>query len=84
MNDLRKLIGYLKSEVAEETERVKEKNDAYISTHARGWKSSDYYRDCGSINGMEQVMFMIESWCEQNGIDFEDIAEAEETEYWED
>jgi hypothetical protein len=29
-------------------------------------------------------MFMIESWCEQNGIDFEDITEAEETEYWED
>lgn len=84
MSDLRNLIGYLKAEVAEESERLQDKNATYLEWHRRGMKGSDYHRDCGIIEGLDRVMAMIESWCEQNGIDYEDILGADPEDWEED
>ena len=75
MSDLRSLIGYLKGEIAEETEHLQKKNEI-CEDGRRGWKGKDYYITNGIIEGMQRALEMVESWCTQKGIDYDDILEG--------
>lgn len=77
MGDLRNLIGYLKGEIAEESEYLEEKNAEYANGH-KGRFSRSYYTDIGIVEGMQKVREKIEIWCYNNGIDFDDIIEEED------
>ena len=80
MSDLRSLIGYLKGEIAEETEHLQKKNEI-CEDGRRGWKCKDYYITNGIIEGMQRALEMVESWCTQKGIDYEDILEGIRDDY---
>ena len=80
MSDLRSLIGYLKGEIAEETEHLQKKNEI-CEDGRRGWKGKDYYITNGIIEGMQRALEMVESWCTQKGIDYDDIIEGIREDY---
>lgn len=80
MSDLRSLIGYLKGEIAEESEYLEEKNAEYANGH-KGRFARSYYTDIGVIEGMKKVQEMVETWCDNNGVDYDDIIEEEEDDY---
>jgi len=79
MSDLRSLIGFLKSEIREETEYQEEKMQRYADGH-KGAYYRDYYTQAGIIEGMKKVQEMVETWCDNHGIDYGDIIEDEEEE----
>ena len=80
MSDLRSLIGYLKGEIAEETEHLQKKNEI-CEDGRKGWKGKDYYITNGIIEGMQRTLEMVESWCTQKGIDYDDILEGIQEDY---
>lgn len=80
MGDLRNLIGYLKGEIAEETEHLQKKNEI-CEDGRRGWKGKDYYITNGIIEGMQRALEMVESWCTQKGIDYDYILEGIRDDY---
>ncbi len=55
-----------------------------MQRYADGHKGAyyrDYYTQAGIIEGMKKVQEMVETWCDNNGIDFDDITEEEEDDY---
>lgn len=80
MSDLRSLIGYLKGEIAKETEYLQKKNEI-CEDGRRGWKGKDYYITNEIIEGMQRALEMVESWCTQKGIDYDDILEGIREDY---
>lgn len=80
MSNLRSLIGHLKGEIAEETEHLQKKNEI-CEDGRRGWKGKDYYITNGIIEGMQRALEMVESWCTQKGIDYDDILEGIRDDY---
>ena len=80
MSDLRSLIGHLKGEIAEETEHLQKKNEI-CEDGRKGWKGKDYYITNGIIEGMQRALEMVESWCTQKGIDYDDILEGIRDDY---
>ena len=79
MSNLRSLIGYLKGEIREETEYQEEKMQRYADGHVEA-DDRDYYTQAGIVEGMKKVQEMVETWCDNHGVDYDDIIEDEEEE----